>query len=887
MLAIPSVTLPRLRHGHAGQFGPEPVLDQAGNVLVGATALIMEEDGVTPVTIYADRDRTAIADNPIPVGQAGKVRFFANPGVHVLRIVHQGVTVQETTIVVPVDPEDALRQPEVALLADDFGCVPDGRFLERASIEAGSAVLIDNDGTLRAADVGKSIAIPGAADLVATIAGLLEQKDVARASMNAGGNILTASFGDLDREGFRASIHQGQRITVVGAGPQGTPLVTDVVRVVNATTLELLGPASTTVTDAKAILNDPTRVRLSDYARRSVEGVTIDLGDRTINDGSMTVGASEEGLASQTARFSFPDLDKRVTIRAAGLLVTSVESFESPTRVTLAAPAERTVEEGQADIWNTDSRPGLERLLASLKERDVEAVEIRFGPGVYDFTRTPAPSRVEGAISLHNLKNLTIRGSGVGATVLRLMPHQDLGNGLHTHVIETQDCANLTLRDLSVHGAYLTMGKVNEQMHGILLNPGSQEIVVERVRVFQTAGDGIRFVGEPPKLVRKVLVDGCRFIQNKRTGVMFQRGAEHVWVRNCYIEMTPPSTDACIDFEPSPGSHPGPADIVIDSNLMVHGNATVAVSLSGIPPAMQSGVDPARRIKFSNNIVFGGPVFCSDVDQLTVQNNVVVVTALPARRRPIIRIPLEVQRGGNSVLIAGNILVNEEVADPSVVKSEAVISLNEVNQRPVKQAMVTGNLCFAGSGSGIQLRSCVDVAVEGNMVVATGSCTQGIFVRSQSSNVDNVSIRNNDVTVEAPGSWTSGIFLGATLPHEIHHVSVVGNAITGATIGIEFVGEGFRQTPLCALNRMGAAVTNPLDGLGLLPQTSIVVGGAASHGGSGAGTGAGRSLVGHGGPEGKVPGNAGDIYQRVDTQAGPRLFVKESDAQPTTGWVAK
>ena len=64
MLAIPSVTLPRLRHGHAGQFGPEPVLDQAGNVLVGATALVMEEDGVTPATIYADRDRTAIAQSP-------------------------------------------------------------------------------------------------------------------------------------------------------------------------------------------------------------------------------------------------------------------------------------------------------------------------------------------------------------------------------------------------------------------------------------------------------------------------------------------------------------------------------------------------------------------------------------------------------------------------------------------------------------------------------------------------------------------------------------------------------------------------------------------------------------------------------------------------------
>jgi hypothetical protein len=155
---------------------------------------------------------------------------------------------------------------------------------------------------------------------------------------------------------------------------------------------------------------------------------------------------------------------------------------------------------------------------------------------------------------------------------------------------------------------------------------------------------------------------------------------------------------------------------------------------------------------------------CTDVDQLTIQNNVVVVTADAATGDRIIRIPLQVQRGGHALLITGNLLVNQEAAHPADAESEAVISLNEVNQRPVTQAMIAGNLCMARSGSGIQLRSCDDVAVEANMVVATGSCTQGIFVRSQSSSMDNVSIRNNDITVEGSGSWRSGIFLGASAP---------------------------------------------------------------------------------------------------------------------------
>lgn len=863
MEAISPVTaspLVSVRHQHVGQFGPEPVRDQAGKVLIGATALVMEEDGVTPVTLFADRDRSAVLDNPVLVDQAGTVRFFADPGVHILKIDHQGVTVQQTTIVVPVDPEDAIRQPEMVLHVDDFGCVPDGRFLERVSIAGGSTVLTDHNGSLRATDVKKSVAIPGAIDLVATIEEL-GGKEIVSASMNAGNNRLTASFA-APNQGFRAIVHVGRRITVTDAGPGGNELLTDVTAVINATTLELAEPASTTVTGVEAILNDPQRVVLSDYARRTVKGVTVDLGDRIINDGSMTVGAKEEGLVSKTAKFSSLDLDKTVNIHAAGLLLTSIQSFKPPTaatpaQVTLAAQADRAVVQGQADVWKTDSRPGLERLLASLKQRDVEAAEIRCGSGVYDFRRIAPLNLAQGVIDLRDLRNLTLRGSGAGATVLRLMPGQELAN---THVIETRNCTNLTLSDLSVHGAYLTMGTVNEQMHGIQVNEGSEEIVVERVRVFQTAGDGIRFVGAPTNTARKIWVQGCRFIQNKRTGVSFQRGAERVWIRNNYIEMTPPSTDACVDFEPSRGSDFPPTDIVIDSNIMVHRNATVAVSISGIPPTTDTGVEPALRVKFANNILVGGPVLCTDIDQLTIQNNVVVVTADAPVDNRIIRIPLQVQRGGRSLLITGNLLVSEEVASPTVVE-EAVISLTEVNQRSVTRAMVMGNMCCARSGSGIELRSSDDVAVEANMVVATGSCTEGIFVRSESSDVDNVSIRNNDITIEGTGSWTDGIVLSAT-GHEIHHVSVVGNSITGARTGVHFGGVGFRQTPVCSLNRIGSGVQNPLVGLRSLPHEMMVIGGAASRGGTAAESGVGRFLIGHGSPDRKVAERRGHLPTR-------------------------
>ena len=114
------------------------------------------------------------------------------------------------------------------LQVDALGCVPDGRFLDRVSMSASSAVLTDAGGGLRTTDVGKHVAVPGAMDLVASITELVNEKDVEHASMTAGGRILTAPLGPGN--GFRADLNAGQRITVTGAGPGGVTLLSAVVR---------------------------------------------------------------------------------------------------------------------------------------------------------------------------------------------------------------------------------------------------------------------------------------------------------------------------------------------------------------------------------------------------------------------------------------------------------------------------------------------------------------------------------------------------------------------------------------------------------------------------------------------------------------------------------
>ena len=150
--------------------------------------------------------------------------------------------------------------------------------------------------------------------------------------------------------------------------------------------------------------------------------------------------------------------------------------------------------------------------------------------------------------------------------------------------------------------------------------------------------------------------------------------------------------------------------------------------------------------------------------------------------------------------------------------------------------------------------------------------------------MDRISVRDNDIAIEGSGAWETGIRFSA--PNPIRHVSVTGNSVRGAAEGVAFQGDRFEQTPVCALNRIDAGVTNPLVGLGRLPERCLVVGGAASRGGATESSGAGRFVTGLGNPEDAVAGNVGDLFQRIDGGAGSSLYVKEAGNGSRSGWRA-
>jgi hypothetical protein len=491
---------------------------------------------------------------------------------------------------------------------------------------------------------------------------------------------------------------------------------------------------------------------------------------------------------------------------------------------------------------------------------------IFFPAGVYRVSHAD-PETKRWSLDLNGVQDFVIMGEGPKSVVkLEDNTKPNLPNW-HVFILRN-NCRRVVFKDLVIDGNRTGLTNPDEQSHGIEVEPGMEDLVIDRCILRECFGDGMRLLGSPDQNVKRLRIENSLFQKNKRSGLAIQRALDQIIITNCIFDAT--VTDQCIDFEPS--GHDAPTELIIQGCIMNHTNNTPAVTLSGI-----SGHDKLFNCKFADNIVIGGNIFCTDVRQLAIQNNIIFVTSIGTSQR----IPIEVQRGGDSVIISGNLLVNDDLA------TKAVISLNEVNRRQVSRALVTNNLCFARAGSGIQCLSSDDVAIQGNMIVATDTCVQGIIVRSQSSDVDGISVRDNDITVRDVGKWTSGIRFAATAPNQIREASIIGNSVRGASKGIVFEDTGFEGSPVCALNRIAEDVETPLVGMDQ-PRT-IVVGGATSRGGKLEGQGTGRFLVGVENPENNVTGNVGDIYQWVNGTVDATLFVKEEydDDNPKSGWKAK
>jgi hypothetical protein len=151
--------------------------------------------------------------------------------------------------------------------------------------------------------------------------------------------------------------------------------------------------------------------------------------------------------------------------------------------------------------------------------------------------------------------------------------------------------------------------------------------------------------------------------------------------------------------------------------------------------------------------------------------------------------------------------------------------------------------------------------------------------------MDQISVRDNDVTVRGKGAWSTGIRIASSASNHVRDVSVIGNSVRGATEGIRFESAHFERTPFCALNRIGADVASPWSDSRTFPRRPSSL--ASSRGGTAAHSGAGRRLAGLGDPNNSVLGDVGDMFQRLDGAPGTTLYIKEAGSNTNTHWTPK
>lgn len=532
----------------------------------------------------------------------------------------------------------------------------------------------------------------------------------------------------------------------------------------------------------------------------------------------------------------------------------------------------------------TDDRAAIQRAIIDAATDPAKA-GIFFPAGTYRVSKVGSVSGEAAetcSLELNDVQDFMVMGEGP-RSVVKLVD-TDAQTGDWFVFLLRNGCQRVVFKDLAIDGNRFGLTNPDEQSHGIQVEFGTEDLVVDRCILTNCFGDGMKVFGgeseaNPHSL--RLRIENCLFQKNKRSGVVIQRAIEQIIIANCIFDAN--DDDNSIDIEPS--STDAPTDVLIHGCTINHTNDTSAVHLNGI-----SGSKPMVRCKLSDNIILGGQIFSTDVNQLTIQNNIVFV--------PTKRIPVEVKRGIDSVVITGNLLINNYKPLDATDEKDAIdgVIVLKRDSRGVTRALVANNLCLTRTGHGIQCLSCNDVTIQGNMIVATGSCNSGIFVRSEEAPMDNISIRDNDVSIKEDdkGRWLVGIKIATNKEHEIGYVSVIGNSIRRAVQGLVFADDLFRitgihrftQTPVCSLNRIADDVSTPFVGIGTLPTGSVVVGGVTSRGGTDPGSGGGRFIAGLGDPNTRILGNVGDIFQRLDGTPGATVYLKETGDSTNTDWIA-
>lgn len=314
---------------------------------------------------------------------------------------------------------------------------------------------------------------------------------------------------------------------------------------------------------------------------------------------------------------------------------------------------------------------------------------------------------VSGAINLTSLSNITFLGESRTGAVIKLSTDGTYGASSDAHVIRLVRCQEFTFRNLTIDGSKSSYGYHDEQMHELyLLN--STNVTCDSVTFTQARGDGIFLIGDdslgcptPPCRMVGVLVTNCWFTDNGRSGIANQGGLVGITYENNLFERT---SDQDIDFEPT-GTRPGPLNVVVRGNRLLHTNDTFALTLGG------TETSPSTNYLVENNTILGKTMLFRTVGMRFVNNYVILDDSYTNRA-------LTIQNASDDMVVANNyIKSNGDFVVYGIINTVAglTIASNVIRQ--------------TGVGRGIRLESLNDrIHIHNNRVYGLPTASEGISV---------------------------------------------------------------------------------------------------------------------------------------------------------------
>ena len=103
---------------YAGQYGPEGLeYPDTAHVIMQPVTVLQGRSGNTLAVIYADRDKTALAANPVFTDSIGNLTFLVEPGLYRLKLGDYEIPV--TVADDPAEPSADLTEELINVIVDN------------------------------------------------------------------------------------------------------------------------------------------------------------------------------------------------------------------------------------------------------------------------------------------------------------------------------------------------------------------------------------------------------------------------------------------------------------------------------------------------------------------------------------------------------------------------------------------------------------------------------------------------------------------------------------------------------------------------------------------------------------------------------------------------